>query len=150
MFPDFRWSGIPWIIWDYLGSLSSCGFFFPSTHWADFILFCPQSQWGTWVVLFCLLHVACKAVSELTGWNWELLWSLVSISQPLKSKDRERAGSFHGFSTNINKVTFLGSSRSEHSVSTKDDLLGEVFKTQAWNRGKWTPLPDSRPIFVPD
>lgn len=87
MLLGFRGSGMPWIIWTFWVHL-----FFPPAHWDDSILFCPQSRsggGGTWVVLFCLLHVVCKVVSELTGWNWELLWRLVSISQPLKSKGRE-------------------------------------------------------------
>lgn len=119
---------MPWIIWAFWVHK-----YFFHAHWDDSILFCPQI-WGgrgggeeAWVVLFCLLHWACKVVSELTGWNWELLWSLLSISQSLKSKEREGTRAFHGFSANINKVTFLGSSRRERSVLTKNDLLSEFF-----------------------
>jgi hypothetical protein len=49
------WFQMVWDTLDHLGSLSSCGF---SILWNDSVLFCPQSQGGTWVVLFCLPNVA--------------------------------------------------------------------------------------------
>lgn len=130
-----------WDALDHLGILSSPIFVPCPLRWFYSLLSTDLGVRGgggkAWVVLFCFLHGACKVVSELTGWNWELLWSLVSISQPLKSKEREGTSAFHGFSANINKVTFLGSSRSKRSVLTKNDLLSEFLKIQAWNRGKW-------------
>lgn len=125
------WLQVVWDALDHLGILSSQIFFPGPLRWFYSLLSTDLGgrggSEGAWVVLFCLLHWACKVVSELTGWNWELLWSLFSISQPLKSKEREGTRAFHGFSANINKVTFLGSSRRERSGLTKNDLLSEFF-----------------------
>lgn len=95
---DACWFQVVWNALDHLSSLSSCGF---SILWDDSILFyVVHRAKGELGLLFSVFRMWLCKVSELTGWNWELLLSLVSVSEPLKSKSGEATSSFHSFITN--------------------------------------------------
>lgn len=97
---DACWFQVIWDALAHLSSLSSCGF---CTLGDDSILFhviCRAKQ-GLGLLLSAS-HMRLCEVSELTGWNWELLWSLVSVSEPLKHKSAEATSSFHSFIANTN------------------------------------------------
>lgn len=137
------WFQVVWDALDHLSSLSSCGF---PTLWDDSILFCVvRKAEGELGLLFSVFRMWLCKVSGLRGWNWELLWSLVSVSEPLQSRSREATSSFHSFITNTNRVIFPRGSKSEHSMFDPNQHVGWDFDNLGM---KYFNLPKSRSIFV--
>ena len=95
MLVGFRLSGMHWIIWVVWAHVV----YLPSEMILCYFVHSAKGKVG---LLFSVFRMRlCKVVSELMGWNWELLWSWVSIRAFEKWKWGSHS-SFHGFITNTN------------------------------------------------
>lgn len=129
---DACWFQVVWDALEHLGSLSLCGF---PTLWDDSILFCvvrkAEGELGLLFSVFCVW--LCK-VSELKGWNWELLRSVVWVSASLC---KVKVGKPQALST-VSSQTQTGSFSPEAAkvnilCLTQTNMLVEILTIWGWN-----------------